>query len=74
MSRLRFATARTLFDAFPEVSEKVAAKPTDQSPVDFLKALASANRAAGCGDVLCLPAAAARGGLVGLRMREEVVG
>ncbi len=44
MSRLRFATARTLFDAFPEVSEKVAAKPTDQSPVDFLKALASANK------------------------------
>ena len=41
---LRFATARALFDAFPEVSGKVAAKPIDQSPVDFLKALASANK------------------------------
>jgi hypothetical protein len=44
MSRLRFATTQALFDAFPEVSEKVTAKPTDQSPIVFLKALSSANK------------------------------
>jgi hypothetical protein len=44
MSRLRFATAQALFDAFPEVSRKVAAEPTDQSPIGFLKALSSANK------------------------------
>jgi hypothetical protein len=44
MSRLRFATAHALFDTFPEVSQKVGAKPTDQSPIDFLKALSSAER------------------------------
>jgi len=44
MSVLRFATARALFDAFPELWEKVDAKPTDQPPIEFLKALASANK------------------------------
>jgi hypothetical protein len=44
MSRLRFATAQALFDAFPEVSQKVGTGPTDQSPIDFLKALSSANK------------------------------
>ena len=40
----RFATAQALFDAFPEVSQKVTAAPTDQSPIVFLKALLSANK------------------------------
>lgn len=45
MSSLRFATAQALFDAFPEVVEKVGAAPTtDQSPIDFLKALIANNR------------------------------
>jgi len=44
MTVLRFATARALFDAFPELWEKVRAQPTEQSPVDFLKALSSANK------------------------------
>ncbi|WP_194470270.1 hypothetical protein [Bradyrhizobium sp. CCBAU 51753] len=41
MSRVRFATAQALFDAFPEVSQKVSVKPTDQPPVDFARALSS---------------------------------
>jgi hypothetical protein len=45
MSSLRFATAQALFDAFPEVVGKVGAAPTtDQSPIDFLKALIASNR------------------------------
>lgn len=45
MSSLRFATAQALFDAFPEVIGKVGAAPTtDQSPVDFLKALIASDR------------------------------
>jgi hypothetical protein len=41
MSRIRFATARALFEAFPEVSRKIGVKPTDQFPIDFLKTLTS---------------------------------
>ena len=41
MSRVRFATAHALFEAFPEVSHKIATAPGDQTPIDFLKALAS---------------------------------
>jgi hypothetical protein len=44
MSQLRFATARALFDAFPEVSEKIGVAPTDQSPIDFVKGLMSADK------------------------------
>jgi hypothetical protein len=44
MSRLRFATAQALFDAFPEVSDKIDAEPTDQSPIDFLKKLSDADK------------------------------
>jgi hypothetical protein len=36
MSRVRFATAQALFQAFPEVSRKVAAEPTEQFPTEFL--------------------------------------
>lgn len=39
MSRVRFATAQALFEAFPELSGKVSAKPNNQPPIDFLKGL-----------------------------------
>ena len=41
MSRVRFATAQALFEAFPEISQKIATAPGDRAPIDFLKALAS---------------------------------
>lgn len=44
MSRVRFATTRALYDTFPEVLQKVRAAPTDQPPLEFLKALASAGK------------------------------
>jgi hypothetical protein len=44
MPGLRFPTARALFDAFPEVSQKISAAPTEQSPIHFLKALSSADQ------------------------------
>jgi hypothetical protein len=44
MSRLRFATAQALFEAFPEVAEKVSVPPTDASPIDFLDALSSTGK------------------------------
>src|SRR5580704_1067728 len=39
MTRLRFSTARALFEAFPEVHKKVKVAPTDQFPIEFLKGL-----------------------------------
>lgn len=39
MSRIRFATARAVFEAFPEESRKIGAQAADQSPIDFLKSL-----------------------------------
>jgi hypothetical protein len=36
ISPIRFATAQALFEAFPEVSRKVAADPTEQYPTEFL--------------------------------------
>lgn len=41
MSRVRFATARALYETFPEVSDKIGIPPTDQFPIEFLKDLAS---------------------------------
>ena len=41
MSRLRFATARAVFEAFPEVGQKINVPPADPSPIDFLNALLS---------------------------------
>jgi hypothetical protein len=41
MSRVRFATARALYETFPEVSEKIGIAPTDRFPIDFLKDLVS---------------------------------
>jgi hypothetical protein len=44
MSRVRFATAQALFDAFPEVLQKISVAPTDQPPIDFLRTLLSAGK------------------------------
>jgi hypothetical protein len=41
MSRVRFATAHALFEAFPELSKKIGVKPTEQFPIDYAKALTS---------------------------------
>jgi hypothetical protein len=41
MSRVRFATARALYETFPEVSEKIGIVATDQSPIEFLRDLTS---------------------------------
>jgi len=40
MSRVRFATARALFETFPKAYDHIATKPTDQPPLDFMKGLA----------------------------------
>jgi hypothetical protein len=37
--RLRFNTARDLFDAFPEAAEDISAEPGDQPSMDYLNAL-----------------------------------
>jgi uncharacterized protein DUF6931 len=39
-SRLRFATAREVFDSFPSATDDIRAEPTDQSPLVFARALA----------------------------------
>lgn len=39
--RLRFKTARQLFDAFPDAGEDMSASPSDQPTLDFLGALVS---------------------------------
>jgi hypothetical protein len=39
MSRVRFGTARALFETFPEVYKKIGEVPNDRSPIEFLKGL-----------------------------------
>jgi hypothetical protein len=39
MSRVRFATAQALFEAFPEIADKVSVAPTDERPILFLNGL-----------------------------------
>jgi hypothetical protein len=39
MSRLRFATARSLFQSFPESAAEFTVTPTDDSPIVFLQGL-----------------------------------
>lgn len=41
MSRVRFATARALYETFPEVYDKIRLPPTDQFPIEFLNGLTS---------------------------------
>ncbi len=40
MSRLRFSIAREVFEAFPTAYEDIAARPSDQLPLIFLRVLA----------------------------------
>jgi hypothetical protein len=39
MSRVRFATARAVFETFPEAAGKIGVQPTDQQPLEFLRGL-----------------------------------
>jgi hypothetical protein len=41
MPRVRFATAKALFETFPEAHKRIKTAPTDQFPIEFLKGLAS---------------------------------
>jgi hypothetical protein len=41
MSRIRFATARALFETFPKSVTGIAAAPTDESPIVFLRNLSA---------------------------------
>jgi hypothetical protein len=40
MSRVRFASARALFETFPKAYDHIATEPDDQPPLDFLNSLA----------------------------------
>jgi hypothetical protein len=39
MSQTRFATARSLFETFPELAAKFTVAPADEPPIDFLRKL-----------------------------------
>jgi hypothetical protein len=41
MSRLPFATARDVFDAFPRATEDIKAPPTDDPPLTYIQSLAA---------------------------------
>jgi hypothetical protein len=41
MSGVRFATTHALFEAFPDLYQRIESKPTEQGPIDFLKGLVS---------------------------------
>lgn len=44
MSLVRFATAEALFETFPELSQKISAKPSEQFPTEFLRTLVAADK------------------------------
>jgi uncharacterized protein DUF6931 len=44
MSLVRFATAQALFETFPELSQKISAKPSEQFPTKFLQTLLTAGK------------------------------
>jgi hypothetical protein len=44
MSLVRFATAEALFETFPELSQKISASPSEQSPTKFLQTLLTAGK------------------------------
>ena len=46
MSFVRFATARALFESYPEVETKIGVAPTDHPPIDFAKGLLSSGKLA----------------------------
>jgi hypothetical protein len=39
MSRVRFATARALYETFPKALTRIDAEPTDDEPIEFLREL-----------------------------------
>jgi hypothetical protein len=41
MPLIRFATARSLFEAFPELTAKLTVAPTDEAPIAFLQNLSA---------------------------------
>lgn len=41
MSRIRFTTARSVFETFPEMARKLSVIPTDEPPVIFLRNLSA---------------------------------
>jgi len=41
MPQIRFATARSLLDSFPELSKQLTVAPTDEAPLDFLQKLSA---------------------------------
>lgn len=41
MPQVRFATARSLFEAFPELSKKLAVAPTDEPSIAFVRRLSA---------------------------------
>src|SRR5882762_10355225 len=46
MSLLRFATAEALFETFPELLQKISARPGEQCPTVFLRTLVAAGKIA----------------------------
>lgn len=44
MSKVRFATARSLFESFPELSTQISVAPTSDNPVAFLRNLSSQDK------------------------------
>jgi len=44
MSLVRFATAQALFETFPELSQKISARPNEQFPTKFLQTLLTAGK------------------------------
>lgn len=44
MSRLRFVTARALFETFPPSVTRISTAPTDETPIGFLKNLSAAHK------------------------------
>ena len=41
MSRVRFTTARSVFETFPELASKSTVSPTDEPAIVFLKSLSA---------------------------------
>jgi hypothetical protein len=44
MSRVRFATAQALFETFPDLHQRIDAKPTDQRPIEFLRGVVTSGK------------------------------
>ena len=44
MSKIRFATARSLFQSFPELSTQITVAPGDEEPVSYLRRLSTEDK------------------------------